>query len=172
MENTRIIILDGDVNEGSSLSVVMELLYYDSIDHNKPIYLYLNSNGGSVTHGLAILDTIKHIKTPVYTVCCGICASMGAFLLSCGEKGHRYALKHSRVLIHQPLMYSNYSSAVRQSSISRMAESFTKVREELEKIMAENSGVSLEKMHNDCERDNWMSAQEAKDYGLIDAIIE
>ena len=121
-------------------------------------------------HGLAIYDTIKLIKAPVSTVCYGMAASMGAFLLSCGTKGRRFALPHSRILIHQPLINTENGIVRTQSDIQKMAEGILKSRNELEKIMAENIGVSLDKIHCDCERDNWMSASEALEYGIIDGI--
>ena len=167
----RIVYLNGEVNEISALNVIMELLNYDAEDPKTPIYLYLNSNGGSVVHGLGIYDTIKHINAPVYMVCAGLAASMGAFLLSCGEKGHRAALKHSQILIHQPLIRSDYSYPEKESDIRKEAEGLLECRQILESIMAENTNKPLEVLHKDMERDNWMNAEEAKEYGLIDEII-
>ena len=171
MDDSRIVTLDNEVNEGSALQVIMKLLYLDSLEPGKEMYLYINSPGGSILHGLAIYDTIKHIKSPVYTVCCGLAASMGAFLLSCGEKGHRAALKHSRILIHQPLIYTDGGYGQSETALRETAERLSKNRDILESIMADNIGVTVNKIHADCERDNWMSADEAKEYGLIDQVI-
>lgn len=171
MVDSRIVTLDDEVNEVTSLEVILKLLYLDSLDPGKEIYLYINSPGGSIIHGLAVYDTIKHIKSPVYTVCCGLAASMGAFLLSCGEKGHRAALKHSRILIHQPLIYTDGGSISTETQLKETSERIFKNREILESIMADNIGISLKKIHEDCERDNWMSADEAKAYGLIDEVL-
>ena len=170
MKDPRIILLNGQVDESSAMQVILKLLDFDKQDSTQEISLYINSPGGSILHGLAIYDTIKLIKAPVSTVCYGMAASMGAFLLSCGKKGRRFALPHSRILIHQPLINSEGGIVRRQSDIQKMADSILKSRNELEKIMAENIGVSLEKIHCDCERDNWMSAQEALEYGIIDGI--
>ena len=171
METTRIIALNGEVNEQSSLKVILELLNLNLEDKEKPIHLYINSEGGSILHGLAIYDVIQQIEAPVYTFCIGIAASMGAFLLSCGKKGFRYSLPHSRILIHQPLVYLNSAVGKTQSGLTEMAKSISKTRDKLEKIMAENTGNTVEKLHQDCERDNWMSAEEALKYGLIDKIL-
>lgn len=171
MGKTRIINLNGTVDESNALKVIVELLDLNSESTEEPIQIYINSNGGSIVHGLAIYDTIKHIGAPVYTTCTGLCASMGAFLLSCGEKGHRSALKHSRILIHQPLISSRAGVMEKESQLRKIAEDLQKQREALEKIMAENTNQPYKKLHEDCERDNWMSAEEALSYGLIDEII-
>lgn len=172
MENdNRIITLNGEVDEASSLEIIAELLHHNSEDNKEPIYLYINSNGGSIDYGLGVYDTIQHIEAPVYTVCTGFAASMGAFLLSCGEKGHRSALKHSRILIHQPLFYGNGRYMEKESSLRKRAESLLSSRNILEKIMADNANQPLDVMHRACERDNWMSAEEALAFGLIDEII-
>ena len=172
MKKDRIISLNGEVNEGSSLMIILQLLDLENQNNQDPIYLYINSGGGSIVSGLAIYDVINHIKAPVYTVCCGMAASMGAFLLSCGEKGHRYALPHSRILIHQPLIFGNYYNSARpQSMIEKLADGLDKKRIKLETIMAENADKSFEEMHASCERDNWMDAKEALEYGLIDCIL-
>ena len=170
MKEPRIILLNGQVDEASAMQVILKLLDFDKQDENQEISLYINSPGGSILHGLAIYDTIKLIKAPVSTVCYGMAASMGAFLLSCGKKGRRFALPHSRILIHQPLINTESGIVRTQSDMQKMADSMLKSRNELEKIMAENIGVSLEKIHHDCERDNWMSANEALEYGIIDGI--
>ena len=170
MKEPRIILLNGQVDEASAMQVILKLLDFDKQDENQEISLYINSPGGSILHGLAIYDTIKLIKAPVSTVCYGMAASMGAFLLSCGKKGRRFALPHSRILIHQPLINTESGIVRTQSDMQKMADSILKSRNELEKIMAENIGVSLEKIHHDCERDNCMSANEALEYGIIDGI--
>lgn len=171
MDQPRIILLNGSVNEYSAMDVILKLLDFDRQDSAQEITLYINSPGGSILHGLAIYDTIKHISAPVTTVCYGMAASMGAFLLSCGAKDKRYALKHSRILIHQPLISTEHGLVRTQTEMQKMANSILKAREELEKIMAENIGVTVEKIHQDCERDNWMSADEALKYGIIDGIL-
>lgn len=169
MDKTRIILLADEVNESSANLVIMQLLYYNSLDENKEIYLYINSPGGSIDHGLAIYDTIKYIKAPVHTVCCGLAASMGAFLLTCGVK--RSALPHSKILIHQPRIGLKSYMSLPQSEMEKESQSLIEVRQILEQIMADNVGVSVEKMHVDCENDNWMTAEEAKEYGIIHNII-
>ena len=171
MSKTRIINLNGTIDEINAINVIVKLLDLDSESHEEPIQIYINSNGGSIVHGLAIYDTMKHIQAPVYTTCTGLCASMGAFLLSCGEKGHRAALKHSRILIHQPLISSRAGMMEKESELRKIAHDLQKRRESLEKIMAENTGQTIKRLHEDCERDNWMSAEEALAYGLIDEII-
>ena len=171
MSKTRIINLNGKIDEIKAINVIVKLLDLDSESHEEPIQIYINSNGGSIVHGLAIYDTMKHIQAPVYTTCTGLCASMGAFLLSCGEKGHRAALKHSRILIHQPLISSRAGMMEKESELRKIAHDLQKRRESLEKIMAENTGQTIKRLHEDCERDNWMSAEEALAYGLIDEII-
>ncbi|MBQ7408929.1 MAG: ATP-dependent Clp protease proteolytic subunit [Clostridia bacterium] len=171
MEEPRIIILNGSVNDASAMRVVLQLLDFEKQDSGKEISLYINSPGGSIISGLAIYDTIKYIKSPVSTVCYGMAASMGAFLLSCGQKGKRFALKNSRILIHQPLISTEGGLARTQTEMQKMAESILKSRNQLEEILAENIGVSLEQIHADCERDNWMSSSEALSYGIIDGIL-
>ena len=168
---TRIINFTGDVNEESALSAIVQLLDYNAESTTEPIYFYINSNGGSIIHGLAIYDTMKHIEAPVYTICTGMAASMGAFLLSCGEKGKRAALKHSKILIHQPLTSTKSGYAKKESELRKLADSLLEDRKVLEEIMAENTGQSIETIHKDCERDNWMDADKALAYGLIDEII-
>ena len=168
----RIINFNGQVDEASCIVAIIKLLNFDSENSEEPIYIHINSPGGEIVSGLALYDTIKYIKAPVYTICTGLAASMGSFLLSCGEKGHRAAFKHSRILIHQPLIYSQTGSAQSESELRKMADGIKKSRDILETIMAENSNQPIEKFHADCERDNWMTAQEALEYGLIDEIIE
>ena len=172
-EKPRIIVLDGEVSHASAMNVIMQLLALEQEDDQKEIRLYINSPGGSVPFGLAIYDTIQYIKAPVATVCYGMAASMGAFLLSCGAKGRRFALPHSRILIHQPLIsYESQGEIKTQTSIQKTADSILKTREELEEILSENTGKPIEIVHADCERDNWMSAEEAVAYGLIDEVIQ
>lgn len=170
--HSRIVILHGEVNEITTTQVILKLLDLESIDNTKPIYLYINSPGGSILSGLALMDTMNRIKAPVYTVCYGIAASMGSFLLSCGEKGHRYALPHCRILIHQPRLQFKSAYIRGQEELQRQAEGLTKTREKLEKFLSLNTGQPLEKIHADCEADNWLSAEEALAYGLIDKIME
>ena len=171
MDRDRVIVFSGGVEEGSVLEAIMQLLYYDSESKTEPIYMYINSNGGNIIHGLALYDVMNHISAPVYTICTGLAASMGAFLLSCGAKGHRAALKHARVLIHQPLIQGDGPSWLPESQLRKQAESLLEDRQTLEKIMAENCDKPIERLHADCERDNWMTADEAKEYGLIDEVI-
>jgi len=172
INSDRIICLDGEINEISSLNAIVQLLNFNSENKNEPIYLVINSGGGSILHGLGLYDVMKHIEAPVYTLCTGLAASMGSFLLSCGEKGHRAALKHSRILIHQPLIDREGSpTGKKESDLRRTLESIKKSRNILETIMAENTNQPLEKLHKDCERDNWMNSEEALAYGLIDEIL-
>lgn len=172
IKSDRIIQFNDEVAEISCLSAIVQLLDYNAEDKTKPIYLYINSPGGNIVDGLTLYDVMKYIDAPVYTVCIGLAASMGAFLLSCGEKGHRAALRHSQILIHQPLIDRQGSPTIKkESELRKTYESIKKDRDTLEAIMAENTGQPLEKLHKDCERDNWMSAEEALEYGLIDEII-
>lgn len=171
MGDTRIINLVGNINEKTAMKIILELLYLDSENKEEPINLYINSSGGSINYGLAIYDVINNIEAPVYTTCIGFAASMGAFLLSCGKKGNRSALKHSKILIHQPLIIKNSDFAGTESDTRKMAESLKKSRKTLEEIMAKNTGHTIKTLHKDCDRDNWMSAEEALEYGLIDKII-
>lgn len=171
MDDPRIIILSGEVNEQTAMDVIVRLMDFDNDDHTKEISLYINSPGGNIDYGLAIYDVIKHIQAPVSTVCFGMAASMGAFLLSCGEPGRRFALPHSRALIHQPLVTTRTGSYKTETAMRKIAESIRNSRDELERIIAHNVGKTPEAVHADCERDNWMSAQQAKDYGIIDDIL-
>lgn len=171
MEQPRIIVLSGVIDEHSAMDVIVRLMDLDRQDAHAEISLYINSTGGSVDFGLAIYDVIKHISAPVSTVCFGMVASMGAFLLSCGQEGRRFALQNSRILIHQPLVQTSQGAYRPQTIIKRLASSLTDSREELEIILAENVGKTPEEVHADCERDNWMSAQQAKEYGIIDDIL-
>ena len=163
----RIIMLTGEIDDNLSSSVVAELLYLDSINHDD-ISIYINSPGGSVTAGMAIYDTMQFIKSDVSTICLGMAASMGAFLLSSGEKGKRYILPNGEVMIHQPL-----GGATGQATeIKIAAEHILKLRESLNKILASNTNQPLSKIKKDTERDNFMDANEALKYGIIDKIIE
>jgi ATP-dependent Clp protease protease subunit len=164
----RIIFLAEEVDDGIANAIVAYMLYLDSDDQNKPIYLYINSPGGSVTAGMAIYDTMQHIKSEVVTICVGLAASMGAFLLAAGTKGKRLALPHSRIMIHQPLGGTGRRQA---TDIEIEAKQILRVRQELNELMAFHSGKTIEQIERDTDRDNFMSAEEAKEYGLIDRVI-
>ena len=164
----RIIILNGEIDDNTSNIIVAELLYLDSIN-NEDISLYINSPGGSVTAGMAIYDTMNYIKSDVSTICVGMAASMGAFLLCSGAKGKRFCLPNSEVMIHQPLIGGGLSG--QQTDITIHANYLEKTREKLERIMADNCGKTYEQLHKDCERDNYLSAEEACAYGLVDKVI-
>ncbi|MBE9166772.1 ATP-dependent Clp protease proteolytic subunit [Pleurocapsales cyanobacterium LEGE 06147] len=166
----RIIFLGRGINDGLANQIIAIMLYLDSEDPGKPIYLYLNSPGGSVTAGLAIYDTIQHIKSDVVTICVGLAASMGAFLLAGGTKGKRLALPHSRIMIHQPL--GGIQGRRQATDIEIEAKEILRIRDQLDRIMAENTGQPLEKIKKDTDRDYFMSAEEAKEYGIIDKVIE
>ncbi len=162
----RIIFLSGEINEVSANIIISELLYLDS-KSNEDIYLYINSPGGQVTSGLAIYDTMNYIKSDVKTICVGLAASMAAFLLSSGSRGKRCALANAEVMIHQPL-----GGMQGQASDMKIAcEHILKIKEKLNKILAKNTKQKLEQIIIDTDRDNYMSAKEAKNYGLIDEII-
>lgn len=163
----RIIFLGEEVNDASASLVVAQMLYLEAKDPDKDIQLYINSPGGSITAGMAIYDTMQYIKCDVSTICVGMAASMGAFLLTAGAKGKRFALPNSEVMIHQPLGGMQGQA----TDIKIHADRIIKMREKLNSIMAERSGQSLEKVTADTERDNFMSAEEAKAYGLIDEIV-
>jgi ATP-dependent Clp protease protease subunit len=167
--NDRIIMLSDQVNDATASVVVAQLLYLESQDSEKDISLYINSPGGSVTAGMAIYDTMNYIKCDVSTICIGMAASMGAFLLSSGAKGKRIALPNSEIMIHQPLIGGGLGG--QQTDIMIHAKNLERTRERLEEIMAGNSGKSVEEMHAACERDNYMTAQEALEFGLIDKVI-
>lgn len=164
----RIIFLTEEVDDGIANAIVAYLLYLDSDDQTKPIYLYINSPGGSVTAGLAIYDTMQHIKAEVVTICVGLAASMGSFLLAAGTKGKRMALPHSRIMIHQP----SGGTRGQATDIAIEAKEILRLRHQLNQIYVDNTGQSLEKIEKDMNRDFFMSAQEAKEYGLIDRVIE
>lgn len=165
--NDRIIMLSDQVNDATASLVVAQLLYLEGQDNEKDISLYINSPGGSITAGMAIYDTMQYIKCDVSTICVGMAASMGAFLLSCGAKGKRIALPNAEVMIHQP-------SAGTQGKVTDMeidVEHFLKIKQRINKILADNTGKTPEQIKSDSERDNWMTAEEAKEYGLIDKVI-
>ena len=164
----RIIFLGKEVDDDIANQIIAVMLYLDSEDNNKDIYLYINSPGGSVTAGMAIYDTMQHIKSDVVTICVGLAASMGSFLLAAGKKGKRLALPHSRIMIHQP----SGGTRGQASDIEIEAREIIRIRHQLNQIYARNTGQPLEKIEKDMDRDFFMSAQEAKDYGLIDRVIE
>lgn len=162
----RIILLSGEIDDECANSVIAQLLYLDSLN-NEEISLYINSPGGSVTSGMAIYDTMNFVKSDVSTICLGMAASMGAFLLSSGKKGKRYALPNSEIMIHQPLGGAKGQA----TEIKIAAEQILKTKEKLNKILSENTGQNLKKVEQDTERDYFLDANEALDYGLIDKII-
>ena len=164
----RIIFLSEEVNDSIANAIVAYLLYLDSDDNSKPIYLYINSPGGSVTAGMAIYDTIQHIKSEVITICVGLAASMGAFLLAAGSPGKRMALPHARIMIHQPLGGTRGQA----SDIEIEAKEVIRIKHALNELLAKHTGKSLEQIEKDTDRDYFMSAQEAMEYGLIDRVIE
>ena len=163
----RIIMLSGEINDEVATLVVSQLLYLSSIDSKKDISIYINSPGGSVTSGMAIYDTMQLISNDVRTICVGMAASMGAFLLAGGTKGKRYALPNSEVMIHQPLGGARGQA----TDIKIHAEQILKTKDKINQILSERTGQPLEKIQVDCERDYFMSAEEAKAYGLVDAIL-
>ncbi len=169
LNQERIIFLGQEVTDSLANSIIAAMLYLDSDDPTKPIYIYINSPGGSVTAGMAIYDTMQHIKSEVVTICVGLAASMGAFLLASGSKGKRLALPNARIMIHQPLGGTGRRQA---SDIEIEAKEILRIRDSLNHILAERTGQSLEKIEKDTDRDYFMSAQEAKEYGLIDNVIE
>jgi ATP-dependent Clp protease, protease subunit len=164
----RIIFLAEEVDDGIANAIVAYLLYLDSDDQTKPIYLYINSPGGSVTAGMAIYDTMQHIKSDVVTICVGLAASMGSFLLAAGTKGKRLALPHSRIMIHQPLGGSRGQA----TDIEIEARQILRVRKELNELLSFHTEKSVEQIERDTDRDYFMSAEEAKEYGLIDRVVE
>ena len=163
----RIIFLGEEVNETTASLVVAQLLFLESEDPNKDIHLYINSPGGMITAGLAIYDTMQYIKCDVSTICIGLAASMGAFLLAGGAKGKRYALPNAEIMIHQP----SGGAKGQATEIQIAAENILKTKKRLNEILAANTGKSYETIAADTERDNYMSAQEAAEYGLIDSVI-
>ena len=164
----RIIMLNGEVNDASASLIVAQLLFLESEDPDKDIYLYINSPGGSITSGMAIYDTMKYIKPDVATICMGMAASMGSFLLSSGAKGKRYALPNAEIMIHQPL--GGFQGQATDFDIH--ARRILKIKENLNKILSKNTGKPLDEIKKDVERDNFMEAKEACEYGLVDKVIE
>ncbi len=165
--NDRIIMLSDQINDVTASLVVAQLLYLEGQDPDKDINLYINSPGGVITSGMAIYDTMQYIKCDVSTICIGMAASMGAFLLSCGAKGKRFALPNSEIMIHQPLGGAQGQA----TDIKIHAERILKIRETINNILASNTGKKLSIIERDTERDNFMSAKEAQEYGLIDKVI-
>lgn len=163
----RIIFLGEEVNDVTASLIVAQLLFLESEDPNKDISFYINSPGGSVTAGMAIYDTMQYIKCDVSTICIGLAASMGAFLLAGGAKGKRYALPNSEIMIHQP----SGGAKGQATEIQIVAENILKIKKKLNEMLAANTGKPYEQVAQDTERDNYMSAQEAKEYGLIDDVI-
>ncbi len=164
----RIVFLGEEVNDVTASLVVAQLLFLESEDPNKDIHFYINSPGGSVTAGMAIYDTMQYVKCDVSTTCIGMAASMGAFLLAGGAKGKRYALPNAEIMIHQP----SGGAQGQASDIKINADHILRIRDNLNRLLAQNTGKPLETIEADTERDNWLSASEAKEYGLIDAVIE
>ena len=165
--NDRIIILSEEVNDANASLVVAQLLYLEAQDPDKEIQFYINSPGGAVTAGMAIYDTMQYIKAEVSTICIGMAASMGAFLLSSGAKGKRIALPNAEIMIHQPA--SGTQGKVTDMEID--VERFLKIKDRLNRILAENTGKTVEEIKRDTERDHWFTAEEAKAYGLVDQVI-
>ena len=169
----RIIFLGEDVNSTSAGLVVAQLLFLESEDPDKEIDLYINSPGGSITDGMAIVDTMNYIKCPVSTICVGLAASMGSVLLASGEKGKRFATPNSEILIHQPLIGGQGGGISGQATeIKIHADHMIRTREKLNKLLSEKTGQPIEQIEKDTERDHYMSAQEALEYGLIDGIMD
>ena len=168
--NDRIIMLSDQVNDATASLVVAQLLYLESQDPEKDISLYINSPGGSITSGMAIHDTMQYIKCDVSTICIGMAASMGAFLLAAGTKGKRFALPNSEIMIHQPLISGGLSGQC--TDIKIHSDHLVRIRQKKNEMLAANTGKSLEQIQLDTERDNYMTAQEAMEYGLVDKVIE
>ena len=163
----RIIMLSGEVNDAVASSIVAQMLFLEAEDPEKDIYFYINSPGGVVTAGMAIFDTMNYIRPDITTICIGQAASMGAFLLSSGEKGKRYALPHARIMIHQPLGGAQGQA----TDIAIQAEEILRMKKELNAIIAKNTGQTIKQVEKDTDRDNYMSAQEALEYGMIDEVL-
>ena len=166
----RIIYLGEDVNPTTSSLIVAQMLFLESEDPDKEIYFYINSPGGSITDGMAIVDTMNYIKCPVETVCVGFAASMGAVLLTAGEKGKRFAMPNSEIMIHQPLIGGGGLQG-QATEIKIHADHLVRTREKLNKFLSERTGKPLDVIEKDTERDNYMTAEEALEYGLIDGIM-
>ena len=167
--NDRIIMLSEEVNDATASLVVAQLLYLEGQDPDKDISLYINSPGGSISAGMAIHDTMKYIKCDVSTICMGMAASMGAFLLASGTKGKRFALPNAEIMIHQPLMQGLQGQA---TDIKIHADHLVRTKEKMNTLLSQYTGQPMEKVMQDTERDNFLSAQQAAEYGLIDAVIE
>ncbi len=163
----RIIFLNGEVNTESANLIIAQMLFLEGKDPNKDICLYINSPGGSVDDGLAILDTMNYIKCNVSTICVGLAASMAAILLACGEKGKRFALPNSRIMIHQPLGGAQGQA----SDIKIQAEQILKIKDKVNKLLADKTGQPLKKVEEDTNRDYYLTAEEAKNYGIIDEVL-
>jgi ATP-dependent Clp protease protease subunit len=163
----RIVMLSGEVNDQVASTIVAQFLFLEAEDPEKDIYFYINSPGGVVTAGMAIFDTMNYIRPDVATICIGQAASMGAFLLSSGEKGKRYALPHARIMIHQPLGGAQGQA----TDIQIQAEEILRMKAELNGILAENTGQTVKQVEKDTDRDNFMSAKEAQKYGMIDEVL-
>jgi ATP-dependent Clp protease protease subunit len=164
----RIVFLNGPVDDISANVIIAQLLYLESENTSKPINLYINSPGGLISAGMGIFDTMQYIKPSVHTMCCGQAASMGSFLLAAGEKGNRFSLPHSRIMIHQPLG----GASGQATDIEIHAREIIRLREELNGLLSELTGQPLDTINNDTDRDNFMTAKEAKAYGLIDQIVD
>jgi ATP-dependent Clp protease protease subunit len=167
--NDRIVMLSDEVNDATASLVIAQLLYLEGQDPEKDIDLYINSPGGSITSGMAIYDTMQYIRCDVSTICIGMAASMGAFLLSSGAKGKRFALPNSEIMIHQPLIGGGLSGQC--TDIKIHSDHLVRTREKLNTILAQNTGKSIEQINIDTERDNFLTAQQAMEYGLIDKVI-
>lgn len=163
----RIVMLSGEIDDGVASSIVAQLLFLESEDAKKDVFIYINSPGGSVTSGFSIYDTMNYIKPDICTICVGQAASMGAFLLSAGTKGKRYALPHSRIMIHQPLGGARGQA----TDIEIQANEILRLKSLINKILSDNTGQDIEKITKDCERDFYMGAAEALEYGLIDKVL-
>ena len=163
----RIVMLSGEVNDQVASTIVAQFLFLEAEDPEKDIFFYINSPGGVVTAGMAIFDTMNYIRPKVATICIGQAASMGAFLLSSGEKGKRYALPHARIMIHQPLGGAQGQA----SDIAIQAEEILRMKKELNAILAKNTGQTVKTLEKDTDRDNFLSAKEALDYGIVDEVL-
>ncbi len=168
----RIIVLSDEVNSATASIVVAELLYLEGQDADKDISFYINSPGGSVSDGLAIYDTMQYVKCDVSTICVGLAASMGAFLLSAGAKGKRFALPNAEIMIHQPLIGGDRGIGGQCSDVQIAAQNMQRSKDRLNRILAENTGKSFEEVERDTDRNNWLTAEEAMNYGLIDQVIQ
>ncbi len=163
----RIIMLSGEVNDAVASSIIAQMLFLEAEDPQKDIYFYINSPGGVITSGMAMYDTMNYIRPDVVTICIGQAASMGAFLLSSGTKGKRYALPHARIMIHQPLGGAQGQA----TDIEIQAREILRMKQELNEILAKNTGQTIKKVEKDTDRDNFMSAQESVEYGIIDEVL-